>query len=308
MARKITSGIVGRAVLGNLATDSNRVRAVAANTNISLEPSGTGILESTKDLQINGGSSLRLADNDSSNYIALKSPATVASNITYTLPGTGINADYFLKTDASGNLSWALAAVSVTNQTADTATYFPLMSTTTSGTLTSVSTSNTKLGFVPSTGTLLSSIVTGGTGSGTSLVLRSTTNATKGQVYIDESTPSTTTTTGALRVSGGVGVAGQLTATTVVETSSIAFKENVNPIENALELVLQLTGVTYDRKDNNRFEAGLIAEDVYKIIPELVAKDEKGNPYGLQYTKFVAYLIESIKTLKKEIDELKGKM
>jgi hypothetical protein len=282
MARKITSGVVGRAILGNLATDSNRVRAVAANTNISLEPSGTGILQSTKDLQLNSASSLRLADSDSSNFVALKSPATVASNITYTLPGTATNG-YFLQTDASGNLSWQLAAVSVTNQTADTATYYPAITTATSGTLTAVSTSSTKLTFVPSTGIL------------TSTELRASGNAA-----------STTTTTGALVVTGGVGVGGQLTATTIVETSSITLKENINPIDNALELVLKLVGVTYDRTDNQEHEAGLIAEDVDKILPSLVSKDNNGNPVGIKYSKLTAYLIEAVKSLKFEIDSLKG--
>jgi len=282
MARKITSGVVGRAILGNLATDSNRVRAVAANTNISLEPSGTGILQSTKDLQLNSASSLRLADSDSSNFVALKSPATVASNITYTLPGT-LTTDYFLKTDSSGNLTWAQAAVAVTNQTADTATYYPTITTATSGTLTAVSTSSTKLTFVPSTGIL------------TSAELRASGN-----------TASTTTTTGALVVTGGVGVGGQLTATTIVETSSITLKENINPIDNALELVLKLVGVTYDRTDNQEHEAGLIAEDVDKILPSLVSKDNNGNPVGIKYSKLTAYLIEAVKSLKFEIDVLKG--
>jgi hypothetical protein len=118
---------------------------------------------------------------------------------------------------------------------------------------------------------------------------------------------STTTTTGTLVVTGGVGISGQLTAATLVETSSIEFKENINPIENALDLVMQLAGVTYDRKDNKEHEAGLIAEQVYKIIPDLVSLDANGKPHGIKYTKLGAYLIESIKELKKEIAELKGR-
>ena len=115
---------------------------------------------------------------------------------------------------------------------------------------------------------------------------------------------STTTTTGTLVVTGGVGVSGQLTATTLVETSSIAFKENVQPIENALDVIMSLFGVTYDRKDTGKHEAGLIAEEVYKIVPDLVALDANGKPYGLQYTKLTAYLVESIKSLKSEITKL----
>jgi len=105
---------------------------------------------------------------------------------------------------------------------------------------------------------------------------------------------------------GGVGIAGTLYTVGLVETSSIAFKENVNPIAGALESILKLTGVTYDRKDTKKHEAGLIAEEVYKHAPDLVALDEKGKPYGIHYTKVSAYLIECIKTLQSEIDELKG--
>ncbi len=116
---------------------------------------------------------------------------------------------------------------------------------------------------------------------------------------------STTTATGTLVVTGGVGISGQVTAATVVETSSIAFKENINPIEDALSKIMQLVGVEYDRKDTKEHETGLIAEEVYKIIPDVVSFDEEGRPYGIKYTKITAYLIEAIKTLQTEIETLK---
>lgn len=94
---------------------------------------------------------------------------------------------------------------------------------------------------------------------------------------------------------------------TITETSSIALKENVAPIDNALESILQLVGVTYDRKDGStKNEAGLIAEDVNNVIPNVVAKDANGNPSGINYSRLSAYLIEAVKTLKEEIDSLKG--
>lgn len=99
---------------------------------------------------------------------------------------------------------------------------------------------------------------------------------------------------------------GLLTVTSLTESSSITLKENVAPITDALSSVLQLVGVTYDRKDgSSKGEAGLIAEEVNKVIPNLVSKNEEGNPNGIHYTKLTAYLIESIKTLKQEIDQLK---
>jgi hypothetical protein len=100
-----------------------------------------------------------------------------------------------------------------------------------------------------------------------------------------------------------------LTANNFVETSTIAVKENVNPILDALNSVMQLTGVIYDRKDKSSInEPGLIAEEVDKILPNLVMKDASGNPYGIQYTKIVAYLIEAIKDQQQQINELKKKV
>ena len=127
-----------------------------------------------------------------------------------------------------------------------------------------------------------------------------------GAIRFTQNVASTTTATGTLVVTGGVGVSGQLTAATIVETSSIAFKENVNTIDNALESIMQLVGVTYDRKDNKEHEAGLIAEDVNKVLPDLVSKDANGDPHGIKYSKLTAYLIEAVKSLKLELDKVKG--
>ena len=104
---------------------------------------------------------------------------------------------------------------------------------------------------------------------------------------------------------------GTLTSTaistvTLTETSSIAYKENINPIEDALAKILQLTGVVYDRKDGSRMaEPGLLAEEVEKIIPNVITyKDGKAD--GITYTKLTAYLVEAVKMLNAQIMELKG--
>jgi hypothetical protein len=97
-----------------------------------------------------------------------------------------------------------------------------------------------------------------------------------------------------------------MTATTVTETSGLALKENFRPIENPLEKVLQLLGQIYDRKDgSSKNEAGLVAEDVYKIIPNLVKTDSNGNPESVFYSRLSVYLLESIKVLNDEIKQLK---
>ena len=135
------------------------------------------------------------------------------------------------------------------------------------------------------------------------------TSTFNGQVRMTNATASTSTTTGSLVVSGGVGVTGRITVTQIVETSTIAVKENVNPILDALSSIMQLTGVIYDRKDKSSInEPGLIAEEVDKVLPNLVSKDSEGNPYGIHYTKLVAYLIEAVKDQQKQIEELKKKV
>jgi hypothetical protein len=284
MARRLSTGISGKNVLGDIVAVNNSLRSVVDNANVILQPNGTGISVSITDLQVNSANSLRLADSDSSNFIGLRAPATVASNVTLTFPNTAGSSDQFLRTDGSGNLTWVAPFVAVANQTADSATYYPTLITATSGTASTVNTSSGKLTYQPSSGRL------------SSTELRATAN-----------TASTTTATGALVVTGGVGIGGQMTAVSIVETSSIALKENINPIQNALDSILQLKGVTYDRLDNNEHESGLIAEWTEKILPELVTRDADGNVVGIKYTKLTAYLIEAIKSLKQEIDELKAK-
>ena len=70
--------------------------------------------------------------------------------------------------------------------------------------------------------------------------------------------------------------------------------------------MLSLKGWTYDRKDGSTTnEVGLLAEEVYAVIPQLVTLNDKGDPYSIQYTKLTAYLIEAIKDLKAEINALK---
>ena len=283
MPRKITSGRVGGPVLGSLSTGTNTFSSVETNANIVFTPDGTGTTEFTKDIFTSGEAGVRFGDGDT-NYALIKAPASLTGNYTLTLPTDDGAADQFLQTNGSGVLTWAGASVSITNQIADATTYYPTLITATSGSTTDINVSSTKLSFQPSTGRL------------SSTEIRST-----------ASTASTSTSTGSLVVTGGVGIGGQMTAVSIVETSSITLKENINPIENALNSILNLRGVTYDRLDNNEHESGLIAEWTEEVLPELVTRDTNGDVVGIKYTKLTAYLIEAIKSLKTEIDELRGR-
>ncbi len=306
--RKIGIGTAGDVITGSQLLLDNTITTLLANEDLNINPNGSGEVKVTGNAQINSAGLLKFGDADNSNWVALKGPATTGSDLTIVLPNSYGTNGQVLQGDGSGNLSWGSPGINVTNDvsTANNNNYL-LFSGTTSGTISGVSASNNKLFYQPSTGNLFTQILTGGEGNSNNLVLRSTSAGTKGQVYVDENTASSSTTTGALRVSGGVGIGGQLTAATIVETSSIAFKENINPLESALDKITKLAGVMYDRKDGStKNEVGLIAEDTYKVIPNVVTKDEKGDIYGIQYTKLSAYIIEAIKELRKEITELKG--
>lgn len=223
MARKITTGIVGRQILGSIVADNNSLQSIVTNANLILEPNGTGIVESTAEIRINAGKGLRLADSDSSNYIELRSPTTVSSNVTLTFPTTAGGSGQALTTNGSGTLSWASPTVSIANQTADTATYYPTLVNAATGTTSTVSVSDTRLSFQPSTGTLTATIgrITSNTASNsetTGALVVTGGIGTSGNVYASgiirftNNTVSTSTSTGALVVSGGVGIAGALNA------------------------------------------------------------------------------------------------
>jgi len=64
----------------------------------------------TGNLVMNAQNEVRFADADSSNYVGFKSPATVGTNVTYTLPAADGSANQVLQTNGSGTLSWATAA------------------------------------------------------------------------------------------------------------------------------------------------------------------------------------------------------
>jgi len=99
------------------------------------------------------------------------------------------------------------------------------------------------------------------------------------------------------------------------EKSDGRLKKDIKPLSHALDSILQLQGKTYRWKEgatfNNKKDIGLIAQDVEKVFPELVAEDEQGYK-AIAYSKLTTVLIEAIKeqqgqitTLEKENTQLK---
>jgi hypothetical protein len=91
--------------------------------------------------------------------------------------------------------------------------------------------------------------------------------------------------------------------------SSIRWKTNVSPIQDALEKVNKLNGVYFDWKESGKHDIGLIAEEVGKVVPEVVTYEENGvDAQALDYARLTALLIEAIKEQQREIDSLKGEI
>jgi hypothetical protein len=88
MARKISSGLVGEPSVGGISVSPSAVISTAENQNITLAPLGTGSVVFTNNAVLNAQNDLRFADADSSNYVAIEAPATIAANYTLTLPNS----------------------------------------------------------------------------------------------------------------------------------------------------------------------------------------------------------------------------
>jgi hypothetical protein len=143
------------------------------------------------------------------------------------------------------------------------------------------------------------------------------------QLFINGSTTSTNSTTGALIVNGGVGIGNKLFVGGDINcysevtayygsTSDIKLKTNIVKIDNGLAKLLTLDGITYNwnqlsNKDTSLREAGVIAQQVEQVLPEAVIKKENGY-LTVKYEKIVPLLIEAIKELHVEIEQLKKKI
>jgi hypothetical protein len=135
--------------------------------------------------------------------------------------------------------------------------------------------------------------------------------------------------------SGGMDVTGAVKASgdVIAYSSDERLKENVKPIENALNKLMQIKGVTFDWKNdidelgfeprNRKNDVGVIAQDVEKVLPQLVAPapfdkdlDEDGNRISksgkdyvtVQYDRLNALLIEAVKELSNKVEELENKL
>jgi hypothetical protein len=157
--------------------------------------------------------------------------------------------------DAQGRITSAsniaiTIGTTIYDDVATSGTYYPLLTTANSGTVTNANTSSSKLSYNPSTGTLSSTVFTA--------------------------------------------------------TSDVNAKTNIKPLGNALETIQKINGVSFDWKDTGKPSYGVIAQDVELVLPEIVHTNEL-NTKSVDYNTFIAFLVESIKDLQNQINELKNK-
>jgi hypothetical protein len=186
----------------------------------------------------------------SSGTVALQAAASAGST-TFTLPAADGTSGQALVTNASGVLSFATVTPAASDDTTTNSSYYPTFITATTGNVSTLKVSSTKLTFNPSTGTLTSTILTA--------------------------------------------------------SSDERLKENVVPITSALDKVLRLQGVEFNRIGQTSKEIGVIAQRVEEVIPELVVTGEDGMK-SVAYGNTVAVLIEAIKEQQAQIEALKAKL
>ena len=117
----------------------------------------------------------------------------------------------------------------------------------------------------------------------------------------------------------GIGMAASVTTGRIDATndivafssSDIRFKENIKPIENAIDKIRKISGNTYDWKEENKVEhgyegndVGVIAQEIEAVLPQLVQTRESGFK-AVKYDKLVALLIEGIKEQQLQIEQLR---
>jgi len=98
---------------------------------------------------------------------------------------------------------------------------------------------------------------------------------------------------------------GQLEATTFNSTSDKREKDNIQPIENALDTIMKLQGYSFSWKTSGLKSYGYIAQELETVIPDVVYTDAEGKK-SVNYDATIVFLLEAIKEQQKQIDAIKS--
>jgi hypothetical protein len=174
----------------------------------------------------------------------------------------------------------------------------------TSGTITNLTGTNINVSGIITASAFFGdgSGLTGLTGAGSTVFNDTTTNQEFFPLFTDITTGTITASgisTSKLTYNPSTGA---VTAVDFNSTSDINLKENIHTVGNALEITEQLRGVSFDWKETGKSSYGVIAQELEEVLPELV---KQGEIKSVNYNGIIGVLIEAVKELKREVEDLK---
>jgi hypothetical protein len=98
---------------------------------------------------------------------------------------------------------------------------------------------------------------------------------------------------------------GNFSATEFTSLSDETQKTNIKTVENSTEIIQSLRGVSFDWKETGKSSYGVIAQELEQILPDLVTTQQNKS---VNYNGLVGVLIEAVKELSAEVEELKKKV
>ena len=97
---------------------------------------------------------------------------------------------------------------------------------------------------------------------------------------------------------------GTLSATTFNSLSDSGYKTDISKINNSIDILKQIDGVSFKWKDTGYKSYGVIAQEVEKILPEIV--DINNNVKSVNYQALIGFLIEAVKDLSEKVEKLEN--
>ena len=132
-------------------------------------------------------------------------------------------------------------------------------------------------------------------------------------VTLTNNIASSNKTSGALVVTGGVGIGGALNVggdITAFSSSDVTLKENITPIQNAVDKVLSISGNTFRWNEKSVYNGeegtGIIAQEIEALELPGVTETRQDGTKAVRYDRLVPLLIEAIKELDGKIKSLGG--
>ena len=140
-----------------------------------------------------------------------------------------------------------------------------------------------------------------------------TTFTMSGPLTITSAAASSNKTTGAVIVTGGVGIGGALNVggdITAFSASDVSLKENITPISNAVDKVRSISGNTFTWNEKSVYNGeegtGIIAQEIEALGLPGVTETRENGVKAVRYDRLVPLLIEAIKELDTKVKSLEG--